>query len=133
RIQTLKLILQPIVENCLLYGMEGLDHTLSIRVSARRRDDRLVLTVTDNGVGMDEATLDKLRSQIARGRKDSDGKNRRSTGIGLHNIDARLKLYAGPESGLSVWSMPGLGTQVTLELPWKCVDTPDEVPPAQFP
>ena len=118
-VETLKLILQPIVENCLLYGMEGLDHTLSIRISARRRGDDLVLTVTDNGIGMDEATLEKLRGQIAHGRKPDAEKNRRSTGIGLHNIAARLKLYTGKNSGLTVWSLPGIGTQVVLTLPWR--------------
>lgn len=118
-VETLKLILQPIVENSLLYGMEGLDHTLSIRVSARRRGDDLVLTVTDNGVGMDEAALEKLRDQIINGREPGAEKNRRSTGIGLHNISARLSLYAGKKSGVTVWSLPGIGTQVELTLPWR--------------
>lgn len=117
-VEVLKLILQPIVENSLLYGMEGLDHTLSIRISARRRGDNLVLTVTDNGIGMDEATLEKLRDQIAHGRRPDAEKNRRSTGIGLHNIAARLRLYAGKKSSLTVWSLPGIGTQVELTLPW---------------
>ena len=120
-VETLKLILQPIVENCLLYGMEGLEHTLSIRISARRRGDDLVLTVTDNGIGMDEATLEKLRGQIAHGRKPEAEKNRRSTGIGLHNIAARLKLYTGKTSSLTVWSLPGIGTQVVLTLPWRSI------------
>lgn len=118
-VETLKLILQPIVENCLLYGMEGLDHTLSIRISARRQGDNLVLTVTDNGTGMDVATLEKLRGQIANGRKPDAEKNRRSTGIGLHNIAARLKLYTGKNSSLTVWSLPSIGTQVVLTLPWR--------------
>ena len=119
-VQTLKLILQPVVENCLLYGMDGLDHLLLIRVCARHEDGFLLLTVTDNGTGMDEATLERVRVQIAQGRKeDGARKNRRSTGIGLHNIDARLKLYAGPESGLSIQSAPGAGTQVTLKLPYR--------------
>lgn len=118
-VEVLKLILQPIVENSLLYGMEGLDHTLRIRISARRRGDELVLTVTDNGIGMDETALEKLRDQIAHGRKPDGEKNRRSTGIGLHNIEARLNLYAGKKSGLTVWSLPGLGTQVELTLPWR--------------
>lgn len=117
RTEVLKLILQPVVENSLLYGMEGLEHTLRIRIAARRRGDTLVLTVTDNGIGMDEAALAVLREQIEHGRKPGAEKNRRSTGIGLHNIAARLRLYAGSGSRLTVWSLPGIGTQVTLELP----------------
>ena len=118
-VETLKLILQPVVENSLLYGMDGLDHTLSIRISARKRGDDLVLTVTDNGIGMNEETLEKLRDQIVNGRKPDAEKNRRSTGIGLHNIAARLSLYAGKKSGITVWSLPGIGTQVELTLPWR--------------
>lgn len=116
-IEVLKLILQPIVENSLLYGMEGLKRTLRIRISVRQRADVLVLTVTDNGVGMDEETLRNLRVQIAHGRKQDTGKNRRSTGIGMHNIAARLRLYAGTTSSLTVWSMQSVGTHVTLQLP----------------
>lgn len=118
-VETLKLVLQPIVENCLLYGMEGLDHTLRIRITVRRRGDWLEISVTDNGIGMDEAALQALRDQIAHGRKPGAEKNRRSTGIGLHNIQARLQLYAGAQSGLTVWSLPGVGTRVTLTQPWR--------------
>lgn len=123
-VETLKLVLQPVVENCLLYGMEGLDHTLRIRISVRRRGDWLELSVTDNGVGMDEAALEKLRDQIAHGRAPGAEKNRRSTGIGLHNIQARLKLYAGSQSSLTVWSLPGVGTRVTLVQPWRPTGSP---------
>ena len=124
-VQTLKLILQPVVENCLLYGMEGLDRTLRIRISARRRGDMLELSVTDNGVGMEEPALQALRDQIAHGRKPGMEKNRRSTGIGLHNIRARLQLYAGARSGVTVWSLPGVGTQVTILQPWRPTGTPN--------
>lgn len=56
-VEVLKLILQPVVENSILYGMEGLEHILRIRVAAYHRGNSLVLTVTDNGIGMDEAAL----------------------------------------------------------------------------
>ena len=66
-VEVLKLILQPVVENSILYGMEGLEHVLRIRVAAYHRGDKLVLTVTDNGIGMDEAALENLRHQIVHG------------------------------------------------------------------
>ena len=118
-VEVLKLILQPIVENSLLYGMDGLDHTLRIRVAAWRRGEKLILTVTDNGVGMDKAALAALRGQIIHGRRPKAEANYRSTGIGLHNIGARLRLYAGSSSCIRVQSKPGFGTRVTLELPWR--------------
>lgn len=128
-VQVLKLILQPITENSLLYGMEGLGRTLHIRISARRRGDELVLTVTDNGIGMDEATQAALREQIVHGRKHDGEKNRRSTGIGLHNIAARLHLYAGKKSRVTVWSLQGVGTRVELSLPWRSVEKTDKSAP----
>ena len=124
-VEVLKLILQPIVENSLLYGMDGLDHTLRIRVAAWRREGKLVLTVTDNGVGMDKAALAALRQQIIHGRKPKAEANYRSTGIGLHNIGARLRLYAGSTSCIKVQSKPGFGTRVTLELPWRDAEQPE--------
>ena len=123
QVEVLKLILQPIVENSLLYGMEGLDHTLRIRVAAWRRGETLLLTVTDNGVGMDRAALARLRDQIVHGRKPRAEANYRSTGIGLHNIGARLRLYAGSTSCIKVQSRPHFGTRVTLELPWRAIGT----------
>lgn len=123
QVEVLKLILQPIVENSLLYGMEGLDHTLRIRVAAWRRGEKLLLTVTDNGVGMDRAALARLRDQIVHGRKPRAEANYRSTGIGLHNIGARLRLYAGSSSCIWVQSKPQFGTRVTLELPWRAIGT----------
>ena len=119
RVEVLKLILQPVVENSILYGMEGLEHTLRIRVAAHHREDKLVLTVTDNGIGMDAAAVEALREQILHGRKPSAEKNRRSTGIGLHNIEARLRLYAGASEHVTVQSRPGFGTRVSIELPWR--------------
>ena len=121
RVEVLKLILQPVVENSILYGMEGLEHTLRIRVAAYHRGDKLVLTVTDNGVGMDAAAVETLKSQIAHGRKPSAEKNRRSTGIGLHNIEARLRLYAGASEHVKVQSRPGFGTRISIELPWRSI------------
>ena len=120
-VEVLKLILQPVVENSILYGMEGLEHVLRIRVAAYHRGNALVLTVTDNGIGMDAAALEDLRHQIAHGRKTSAEKNRRSTGIGLHNIEARLRLYAGASDHVTVQSRPGFGTRVRIELPWKTI------------
>ena len=74
-----------------------------------------------NGIGMDEAALENLRHQITHGRKPSAEKNRRSTGIGLHNIEARLRLYAGASDHVTVQSRPGFGTRVRIELPWKTI------------
>lgn len=124
-VEVLKLILQPIVENSLMHGMEGIDHVLHIIVDMERRDGDLVLTVSDDGVGMNEEALEKLRDQIEHGRPKEENKNHRSSGIGLHNISERLKLYAGSRFGLRVFSTPGQGTRVELILPWREIKKTD--------
>ena len=72
-----------------------------------------------------QITESVLRQQIIHGRKPKAEANYRSTGIGLHNIGARLRLYAGSTSCIKVQSKPGFGTRVTLELPWRDVEQPE--------
>lgn len=113
----LKLLLQPIVENCYLYAGEDLDRKLKIRVRARMVNDQLQLRITDNGVGMTHEQLEKVRAQMVHGKKQEEQPNhRRSTGIGLHNVYARLQLYR-PESTMRILSKEGLGCSVILTMP----------------
>ena len=107
----------------MMEGYNAMLDSLRIRVAAWRRGEKLLLTVTDNGVGMDRAALARLRDQIVHGRKPRAEANYRSTGIGLHNIGARLRLYAGSSSCIRVQSKPQFGTCVTLELPWRAIGT----------
>ena len=107
----------------MMEGYNAMLDSLRIRVAAWRRGEKLLLTVTDNGVGMDRAALARLRDQIVHGRKPRAEANYRSTGIGLHNIGARLRLYAGSSSCIQVQSKPWFGTRVTLELPWRAIGT----------
>lgn len=120
----LKLMLQPIVENCFLYALEGVEHPVRIRVTAQVRAGYLLLHVSDNGGGMCKETLAQVRMQMQDGRKEeTSASKRRSTGIGLHNIYARLKLYAGADSDLRIMSRLGWGTRVTVKLPVQTTPT----------
>ncbi|HEX7056776.1 MAG TPA: sensor histidine kinase [Bacilli bacterium] len=104
-----KLSLQPIVENAIQYGLEQLTTVCNIRISAIRKGDCLIISVEDNGPGMDA----RLLMQIRKGEVKSKG-----SGIGLHNIDERIKLLFGEEYGLEVYSERGVGTKVMLRLPF---------------
>lgn len=113
----LKLTLQPLVENCYLYATEGLDRRLKIRVEARRKNGRLQIRVVDNGVGMSRERLEQVRHQMITGaRPSTTGKMRVSTGIGLHNIYARIKMY---EQGgtMHIISKKDWGTVMIMEIP----------------
>lgn len=113
-----KLILQPVVENSFLYGMEGLDRTLLIRTDMKIRKDRLEIRILDNGIGMSRERLRAVREQIRNGAaKDGAEVNRRSTGIGLHNVEARLELYFDMKNALRIYSVEGEGTLTVIRIP----------------
>ena len=91
-----KIILQPVVENSIYHGIKPMDGIGHIAVSARREGEDLLLTVTDNGVGFDPEQTPR--------------------GVGLKNVDKRLKLYFGGDAGAEVLSAPDNGTTVILKL-----------------
>ncbi|MFC4600918.1 sensor histidine kinase [Cohnella hongkongensis] len=100
-----RLLLQPYMENAIVHGMDSLEGGGLIRVGlALESGDKLRLVVEDNGVGMTAERIDKIRS-------------RQSHGIGITNMDDRLKLEYGPGYGVRVESEPGQGTRVTVVLP----------------
>jgi two-component system sensor histidine kinase YesM len=103
-----KMSLQPIVENSVKHGLENMLEPCVITVSAEDTDTMIHLSVADNGPGMDEETLEKLKDF----RLPSKG-----SGIGLKNIHERLQLLFGEEAGLSFSSKPGQGTLVIIKLP----------------
>lgn len=113
-----KMTLQPIIENAVKHGLEPLGADGELTVSARREAGGLTITVADNGVGMSEEKLAKLRMSLeedaAREAKADDG--RRGGGIGLSNLQRRLKIMFGENYGLSVESAPGAGTSVSIRL-----------------
>ena len=105
-----KLILQPIVENSITHGFDGLEEKLGlIVINGRIEEDRLVLEVRDNGKGMD-------REQIARILTEP-GKPKGRRTIGVSNTDRRIKLNFGPQYGVDIQSEPGSFTAVRLILP----------------
>ena len=106
-----KLILQPLIENCYNHGFDAMQESFDIVLSAVDTERGLEITVSDNGSGMDEETLSRLRSELAQ----PLDLNRPSTSIGLCNIHHRLKYAAGGGSGIvCLESAPGQGTRITL-------------------
>lgn len=110
---SLKLMLQPLVENAIYHGMEFMDGDGMIMVKAWRKEDELYLSVADNGLGMTE---DKVL-MILMGKSTSG--NGRGSGIGVKNVNERIKLYFGEAYGLTIDSEPDEGTTVIIHLPAK--------------
>ena len=112
-LSSLKLMLQPLVENAIYHGMEFMDGDGLIKIRAWREADELYLSVTDNGLGMTE---DKV-SLVLAGKSNSG--NERGSGIGVKNVNERIKLYFGEDYGLKIDSEPDVGTTIIIHLPAK--------------
>lgn len=108
---SLKLILQPLVENAIYHGMEFMDGDGEIYIRAWRQNSELFLCVEDNGLGMTEKQVQRLF-------EDTEHiSSRRGSGIGAKNVNERIRLYFGSGYGLIIESEPDEGTKVTAHLP----------------
>jgi len=107
----LKLTLQPLVENALYHGIKYKREKGCIRVSGRQEGDILRLTVTDNGVGMEEEELKLLRKELERPCNETE------KGFGLANVNERIRMYFGAEYGMQIQSEKGVGTRVEIVIP----------------
>ena len=99
-----KLSLQPILENSVKYAAEVTMKPCLIEIRARRKGNRLILCIWDNGPGIPEQILAQIRE-----RRVPD-----NTGIGLLNIEDRIQMLGGTGSGLKIYSKKGQGTWITL-------------------
>ena len=108
-----KLILQPLVENAINHGLEQMIEPCTIRITATESGAFLFLKVEDNGPGIPPDLLRKLQMQETK--PDN-------LGIGLKNIDERLKLVYGKEYGLTLTSQVGAGTRVMVKIPKEKVE-----------
>lgn len=107
---TVKLILQPILENAINYGVNGMEDCGEITVTGRKEDGCVVLTVEDNGLGMSGEEAALLLT-------DSNRVHKKGSGVGLVNVDNRIKILFGKEYGLYVDSEPDEGTRVSIRIP----------------
>lgn len=103
-----KLALQPLVENAINHGLEKMIEPCAIRVSATESGSFLLLKVEDNGPGIPPAILQKFKKQAI---------EPHNLGIGLKNIDERLKLIYGQAYGITIASQEGEGTMVIVKIP----------------
>lgn len=109
-----RLILQPVVENAIYHGLEELSEGGKVVIEVTLTENILILTVSDNGKGMDPRTLSELNARIHSANMEM-GKN--GTGIALPNIHKRIQLLFGEEYGVNVYSTLNQGTDVEIVLP----------------
>jgi sensor histidine kinase YesM len=105
RYETVKLILQPFIENVLEHAWTG-DY-IHIRITARLLEDALEFKIIDNGVGFPPGrVLD-----------NTGGQDLTNAGYGIRNVDQRIKLHYGSEYGVTLFSRAGIGTTVRIVIP----------------
>ena len=101
-----QVMLQPLVENSVRHGLEATDGEGHITITASDAGAQAVITVEDNGTGMDP---EYLRAVLA-GHADGDH-------VGLRNVDVRLRQVYGDDHGLVIDTAPGAGTLITMHIP----------------
>ncbi|MDF2484124.1 MAG: putative signal transduction protein with a C-terminal ATPase domain [Herbinix sp.] len=107
---TIKLIVQPLLENAIYHGVEYMDGEGEIKVRGYLKDNDVYIDVTDNGLGMPEESLDYILT-------DEKREHKKGSGIGLSNVHQRIQLYFGKEYGLEIESVLDEGTTIHIHLP----------------
>ena len=114
-----KLTLQPILENSIIHGTELKIGTGNLTIYLERTSTRLIIRISDDGVGMDEATLEKLNHKLGRNETQfAKAEQETKGGIALVNVNNRIHLIFGEEYGMHIYSMEGRGTDVELTIPF---------------
>ncbi len=108
--------LQPIVENAIYHGLKEVKTDGQVKISALRTQSHLLITISDNGCGMDINKLKKLTYGLSI-YQEKGSSSPKDSGIALSNVNARIKLNFGEEYGLSITSTLGNGTSVQILLP----------------
>lgn len=107
----IKLIVQPIVENAIYHGMEGMYGDGEIVIHAYREEDELYISIKDNGMGMTKEQAEALLDY------SKEVKTAKGNGIGVRNVHERIRLYYGENYGVKIVSEVDEGTEVLLHLP----------------
>ncbi|EKQ51029.1 MULTISPECIES: sensor histidine kinase [unclassified Clostridium] len=110
---SIKLIIQPLIENAIYHGMEFMGGDGEILVKAYAKEKELYIDVIDNGLGMLQEIADTLLTNESKIEK-------KSSGIGLKNVHERIQLYFGKNYGLEIYSEPDEGTTIRIHMP--CVN-----------
>lgn len=108
-----RFILQPIIENCIMHGIQDSDNAGNISIEVVDEKDCIVLIISDSGKGIDEEKARELNDRLAMDISESDNVE----GIGIDNVNRRIKLHFGKQYGLSIESKIGQGTRVLVKIP----------------
>lgn len=109
--KTIKLILQPVIENAINHGLKNMKKNGMILIKCYKDQDRIFFQIKDNGMGIKADKVQRIQTYI-----DSPDKNANKS-VGLKNVNQRIKLYFGDNYGLKIFSKEGQGTKIYIILP----------------
>lgn len=113
-----KMTLQPIVENAIFHGIEGKIGLGAIDIHVVTTEERLIVTVADDGIGMNEETLEGINQRLNESPMVVNySKKKGHNGIAIENVNNRLKLLFGKEYGINISSTWMVGTEVEITIP----------------
>lgn len=112
-----KLILQPLVENAVVHGLEDKIDQGTVRIVVENSDRVLFLRVRDDGTGISEEQVERLNEQFSRTDRSDRPLEPRRGGIALRNVNSRIRLMFGDDYGLRIFSAKGVGTECCVTLP----------------
>ncbi|MEF3306705.1 cache domain-containing sensor histidine kinase [Paenibacillus sp. GYB003] len=112
----LKLLLQPLIENSIMHGLQKKKGRGQLYVHGELHGDSMTFVVEDTGIGMEALKLDEVRRNLNAASGTSSPEPGRS-GYGLRNVHQRLQLHYGSGTGLRIESEPGVGTRITFTIP----------------
>jgi len=110
-----KVLLQPILENALIHGVQDMETGGEVTIVVSQVPEGTNFTVRDNGKGMDSVTLKRIQQKLQSGASES---------IGLVNVNERLRLYYNHTAGLTIESNAGMGTSVSFTIPYEQTPSP---------
>lgn len=111
---TIKWILQPIVENAIIHGIDPLQSSGNIDVIGKLNDDHILFEIRDNGKGIDQETLDQIHYSL---KYKSSHLTKYKNKVGLYNVQTRIISRFGSEFGIYINSTVNEGTIVTIKIP----------------
>lgn len=113
-----KLTLQPILENSIIHGTELKVGTGVSTIHLEKTQSRLLIRISDDGVGMDEKTLEALNRKLGKsGEGIANAEQEKDGGIALYNVNNRIRLIFGEEYGVHVYSIKNVGTDAEITIP----------------
>jgi two-component system, sensor histidine kinase YesM len=117
KMRVIKFILQPLVENSISHGMQGISENGIIRIKARCKEDNLSISVSDNGLGIKKNRLREIKSYLYSSIDSLSQVDTENKSIGILNIHLRIRLCFGNKYGVHILSKQGAGTKVTVSIP----------------